>query len=210
MPRIPCSSRWQLRHFSLIFSTRPTCHNPRLRHFQTSKRFSRDFSLSCRRPFRNRNLVFNSAKYFFPDTKKLTSRHSQLFLYHHNRPRSSSAFVRHFGRLHNPNRPCQYSHLPSRFCSSHSSMRFLFKVRHNPILPIQKRRRLYYFYFEYEGCQDIMATLTCHDYGADMDLYGSDTDNLTMPVFLNATFASYLSGDEYLALTLCPTQGKGN
>jgi hypothetical protein len=40
-----------------------------------------------------------------------------------------------------------------------------------------------------------MATLTCHDYGADMDLYGSyNTMDMTTPEFLNSTFASYSSG----------------
>lgn len=49
-------------------------------------------------------------------------------------------------------------------------------------------------------------TLTCHDFAADMDLYGS-YDN-PFPIFLNSTFSSYTTGDEHKGVTVCPPEGQ--
>ena len=49
-------------------------------------------------------------------------------------------------------------------------------------------------------------TLTRHDNLADADLYGS-YDN-PMPNFVESEFNSYVEGDEYQGITVCPPEGQ--
>jgi hypothetical protein len=51
-----------------------------------------------------------------------------------------------------------------------------------------------------------MITLSCHDFAADMDLYGSIENPL--PYFLESTFSSFRPGDEYRGVTICPPEGQ--